>query len=63
MDLEIPPINANLDDHERNAVLLTASVSAKPLNNELPAVQKQTELNITLYNEVENIVPDINEQV
>ena len=32
LELEIPPINANLDDHERNTVLLNAEIKAESVN-------------------------------
>jgi len=62
LELEIPPIHEKLDDLQRNTVLLDTMIKAESMENNI-IIQKKAELSITLYNEDENIVPEINEDV
>jgi hypothetical protein len=63
LELEIPPVNAKVDDHARNTVLLEAILTCRGLTADAPRLKKSAILEITIYNADEQIAPEINGEV
>lgn len=57
-ELELPPCNFKIGDHERNAVLMTADLECKNISDEKIPVKRTAELPLTIFNENEVIPPD-----
>ena len=63
LELEIPPIKAKLMDNERNTSLLEATVEYQGLTVEKKTVKKEAKLELTFYNEEDDMPADIDENV
>lgn len=58
-EVSIPPISSSIGDHERNAVWVEASLSARQVGDDSkPPIKLSAELIYTVFNETEEIPPD-----
>lgn len=58
----VPPIDAQLQDFQRNASFIECKLTAESLG-ENKTYEKKAELSLAIYNENENIPEEINEDV
>ena len=63
LDIQIPPIDIKVSDLERNTVLLEAILTVQTTDRRKIKVTKKAELELTIYNEDEEIALEINENV
>ena len=63
LDIQIPPIDTKVSDLERNTVLLEAILTVQTTDRRKIKVTKKAELELTIYNEDEEIALEINENV
>ena len=61
-EVNIPQITQKLQDFERNASFIEVTLIAKSIDG-AKTVQKTAELSLALYNEDEDIIPEVNDDV
>lgn len=63
VELTVPPISSPIQDQDRNAVLVKAHLAVNTIGANKQQITRDAGLELTIYNEGENIAPGINDEL